>query len=107
MAAGERLEAEHFLEFKQMFTPSLLAPAVSYAVLDEDDDVIFSDELLIFGFPRFGTSAPQRSGLVSARYVTATGLNHLPNRVLHKFRSERIVPGYSCTVARCSVRQSS
>jgi hypothetical protein len=71
------------------------ALASVYPVLDEDDDVVSDDDLLIFGFPRYATSLPQRSDLLPAQFVSKTGLIHLPNRVLHKFKSGRVVPGYS------------
>jgi hypothetical protein len=39
-AAGKRLEAEHLLEFKQMFTPGLLALAVPFPGLSIDVDLL-------------------------------------------------------------------
>ncbi|MDB5069797.1 MAG: Trypsin-like protein serine protease typically periplasmic containing C-terminal domain-like [Candidatus Eremiobacteraeota bacterium] len=66
-----------------------------YPVLDEDDDAAFGDEILIFGYPKYTASGPQRSVPLPARYEGATGLTHVGNRILHKFQSGRVVGGFS------------
>jgi hypothetical protein len=40
MAAGKWLEAEHLLEFKQMFAPGLLALAVPFPSVGIDVDLL-------------------------------------------------------------------